>query len=249
MKDTITKPSTFNPWEEKKTFRPPLPTELTVIPSVDEPQSNYHVEEDIKNTEESDESTGQVENKHSRQKIVNPVCNIDSDHKRTSNTVSYRSFENNVLNPKSNPLSINKSTKTSNSNNKESNTSKISREALISDKSIIVGKKVKVPFPGIGNYVCKIEKYTQDADTHTLSHPDDNWSGDMTFNDVVKLILKSWLAEEHIAHVNAISCAYLETLDTDSCISVSSVLIAHFTESANFTKSMMDPDCKEWKDT
>jgi hypothetical protein len=218
MKDTITKPSTFNPWEEKKTFRPPLPTELTVIPSVDEPQSNYHVEEDIKNTEESDESTGQVENKHSRQKIVNPVCNIDSDHKRTSNTVSYRSFENNVLNPKSNPLSINKSTKTSNSNNKESNTSKISRETQRSDKSIIVGKKY------------------------------DTWSGDMTFNEVVKFIPKSCLVEEHITHVNVISCVHLKTLDTSSCMSVNSVSITRFTKSANFTKTMMASDCKEWKD-
>ena len=95
---------------------------------------------------------------------------------------------------------------------------------------------MKVPFPGIGNYVCKIEKYNQDANTYTSSHPDDNWSGDMTFNDVVKLIPKSWLAEEHIAHVNAISCAYLETLDTACCMSASSVSIAKFTEPANFTK-------------
>ena len=135
-----------------------------------------------------------------------------------------------------------------NSNIQESNTSKISREALLSDKSIIVGKKVKVPFPGIGNYVCKIEKYNQDADTYTLSHPDDNWSGDMIFKDVVKLTPKSRLAEEHKAHVNAISCAYLEALDTSCCMSASSVSIANYSEPANFSKAMMAPDCKEWKD-
>jgi hypothetical protein len=135
-----------------------------------------------------------------------------------------------------------------NSNNKKSNTSKISRETLYSVKSIIVGKKVKVPFPGIGKYVCKIGKYNQHADTYTLSHPDDNWSGDMTSNDVVKLIPESWLVEEHIAHVNGINCAYLESLDTTSCMSTRSVSIAHFTEPAKFTKTMMDPDGKEWKD-
>jgi hypothetical protein len=59
----------------------------------------------------------------------------------------------------------------SNSNLKESQTlQKISREALLSDKSILVGKRVKVPFPGKGNYVCKLEKYNQDADTYTLSY-------------------------------------------------------------------------------
>ena len=108
---------------------------------------------------------------------------------------------------------------------------------------------MKVPFPGIGNYFCKLEKYNRDSDTYTLSHPDDNWTGDMLFNDVVKLIPKSWLADEHITHVNALSCAYLETLDTSCCMSVSSVSIANFTEPANFTKSMMVPDNKEWKDT
>jgi hypothetical protein len=59
----------------------------------------------------------------------------------------------------------------------------------------------------------------------------------MLFNDGVKLIPKSWLAKELIAHVNAISCAYLEALDTACCMSVSSVSIAIFTEPANFTKS------------
>jgi hypothetical protein len=96
---------------------------------------------------------------------------------------------------------------------------------------------VKVPFPGIGNYVCKLEKYNQDTDTYTLSHPDDHWSGDILFNDVVKLIQKSLLAKEHIVHVNTINCAYLAALDTSCCMSVRSVSIANFTESANFTKS------------
>jgi len=68
--------------------------------------------------------------------------------------VNNRSSKYNALKPKTNPLSIDKSNKTLNSNIKEEEkTSKISREALLSEKSIIVGKKVKVPFPGIGNYV------------------------------------------------------------------------------------------------
>ena len=95
----------------------------------------------------------------------------------------------------------------SNSNFKESQClQKIRREALLSDKTIIVGKKVKVPFPGLGIYVCKIDKFNQDVDTYTLSHlEDDNGTGDMLFKDVVKLIPKSWLAKEHISHVNVIS--------------------------------------------
>ncbi len=125
---------------------------------------------------------------------------------------------------------------------------KISREALLSDKSIIVGKKVKVPFLGIGNYVCKLGKYNQDTDTYTLSHPDDNWSGDMLFNDVVKLIPKSWFTKEHIAHVNTINCVFLESLDTSCCMSVSNISITHYTEPANFTNAMISPDCKGWMD-
>jgi len=71
----------------------------------------------------------------------------------------------------------------------------------------------------------------------------------MLLNDVVKLIPKSWLAKEHIAHVNFVSCASLEALDTACCVSASSVSIANYTEPANFQKTMIVPDCKEWKDT
>ena len=59
----------------------------------------------------------------------------------------------------------------------------------------------------------------------------------MLFNDVVKLIPKSWLAKEHIAHVTVLSCANLEALDTACCLSASSVPIVNFTEPANFTKN------------
>ena len=64
---------------------------------------------------------------------------------------------------------------------------------------------MKVPFPGIGNYVCKTSrKKNQDvaSDTYTSSHPDDNWTGDMLFNDVVKQFPKTWLPKEHIGLVD-----------------------------------------------
>ena len=44
----------------------------------------------------------------------------------------------------------------------------ISKETLITNKVIICGKQVKVPFPGLGNFVCKIEKYNPASDTYTL---------------------------------------------------------------------------------
>ena len=151
------------------------------------PQSNSQAEEAIENADESDESTGQVELKtfmfFTR---VDPGCNINSDRQGASRSESNRSIKYKALKPKSNPNTLsNKSNNLkapSNSNLKESQTlQKISREALLSDKSIIVGKRVKVPFPGKGNYVCKLEKYNQDGDTYTLSHPEDNWSGDMSY--------------------------------------------------------------------
>jgi hypothetical protein len=70
MKDTITKLSAFNPLEDKNSFCPPLPTELTLIPSPDDPQSKSHTEEAYKNAEESDESTGRVEKQTFKTKIV-----------------------------------------------------------------------------------------------------------------------------------------------------------------------------------
>ena len=62
------------------------------------------------------------------------------------------------------------------------------------------------------------------------------------------LLPKSWLVNDHIDHVHDVICAYLKALDTVSCMSASSVSIAKYTEPANFTKEMIAPDCKEWKD-
>ena len=47
--------------EDKQTLRPPLPTELTVDPPVNESQTNSHTEDALPNADESDESTGQGE--------------------------------------------------------------------------------------------------------------------------------------------------------------------------------------------
>ncbi len=61
MKETISHLPAFNPLEDKQTLRPPLPTELTVDPPVNEPQTNSHAEDALQNAYESDESTGQGE--------------------------------------------------------------------------------------------------------------------------------------------------------------------------------------------
>jgi hypothetical protein len=66
-----------------------------------------------------------------------------------------------------------------------------------------------------------------------------------TLNDGVKLIPKSWFGKEHIAHVNGISCVYLEELDTVCCKSVSNVSIPTF-RVRKFYKTMTTPDEIEW---
>ena len=69
----------------------------------------------------------------------------------------------------------------------------------------------------------------------------------MIFDDVVKLIPKSCLAEEHNAHINAISCAFYEALDTANYLSACEMSIANFTEPANHKKAMVAPDSHYWK--
>ena len=61
MKETISHLPSFNPMDHKQTLRPPLPTELTVDPPANEPQTNSHAEDALQNADESDESTGQGE--------------------------------------------------------------------------------------------------------------------------------------------------------------------------------------------
>jgi len=142
MKETISNVPAFNPWEDKQTLRPPLLTELTVDPSAAESPTNCPAEDALSNADESDDSTGQVELNTFKTKIarVNPDCYIDSDRQGPSKSGSNRSCKLKALKPVINPLST-KSKMALNSNISESQNvlQKISREALLSDKSIIVG--------------------------------------------------------------------------------------------------------------
>ncbi len=122
----------------------------------------------------------------------------------------------------------------------------IFKETLFTNKKIICGKKVKVPFPGLGNFIYKIEKYNPASNTYTLSHPDGDWTDDMIFDDVVKLVPKSWLSEEHKAHVHAINCDFYEVLNTVNCLSASEMSNSNFTEPVNYKKTMMSDDSHYW---
>jgi hypothetical protein len=53
MKETISHLPAFNPLEDQQTLRPPLPTELTVDPPSNEPQTNSHAEDALQNAVDS----------------------------------------------------------------------------------------------------------------------------------------------------------------------------------------------------
>ena len=163
---------------------------------------------------------------------VNPDCHIDSDRQGPSNPKSNRSLNSKALKPKANPMSkyVKNDIELKYTRITTISSKTISREAPLSDKSIIVGILRRWRFLCIKPSKWQLDRW------HVIC-----WHS-------LKLIPKSWLAKEHIAHVDTISCAYLEALDTVCCMSVSSVSVANFTESANFTKAMIAPDCKEWKD-
>ena len=60
----------------------------------------------------------------------------------------------------------------------------------------------------------------------------------MIFDDVVTIIPNSWFVEEHNAQVNAISCAFYETLDTANCLWACEMSIANFTVSASYNMEL-----------
>ncbi len=86
MKETITYLPVCNPLEDKKILRPPLPTELTIDPPTDESPTNCHTEDVVlPNSDESDESTGEVESIAfmTKNTHVNPDCYTEK-HTRQS---------------------------------------------------------------------------------------------------------------------------------------------------------------------
>ncbi len=118
---------------------------MTVIASADEPQTNFHSEEALKNADESDESTGQVELKAFKTKSRVSIL-ADTSTQTVKGLRIPRTTGHIILKLYSQKqILCQLSQKALKSNIKESISSKISREALLAHKSIIVGKKVKVP--------------------------------------------------------------------------------------------------------
>ena len=98
---------------------------------------------------------------------VKPGCYIDSDRQGLSNPESNRSHNSKALKPKSNPLST-KSNKTLNSNIPESQQS--------------LQKQYSVKHLFLTNQLSS--EYWEGEGSLALSHPNDNWTGDMLFVDV-----------------------------------------------------------------
>ncbi len=78
--------------------------------------------------------------------------------------------------------------------NNDSNSSvKLSRTTLLSNKFLLVGRRLLRYVPSVGNFYETVKCYnlSKDLAKDTLKFSDDSWE-EITFDDVMKLIPKSW---------------------------------------------------------
>jgi hypothetical protein len=68
---------------------------------------------------------------------------------------------------------------------------KVSRTALLSNKLLLVGRRLLRYFPSVGIFYGTVKRYNLSKDTYTLKFSDGSWK-EITFDDVMKLIPKSW---------------------------------------------------------
>jgi hypothetical protein len=118
---------------------------------------------------------------------------------------------------------------------------KVSRTVLLSNKLILVGRRLLRYFPSVGNFYRTVKRYNLSKDTYTLKFSDGFWE-EITFDDSMKLIPKSWWQKEAEPVVLTEYCCLLEAMETGWGLSKVNISDTNFTEPTDWRSMLMSPD-------
>ena len=122
---------------------------------------------------------------------------------------------------------------------------KVSRTALLSNKLLLVGRRLLRYFPSVGNFYGTVKRYNLSKDTYTLKFSDGSWE-EITFDDAMKLIPKSWWQKEAEQVALAEYCCLLEARETACGLSKVNIPGTKFTEPTDWSSMLMAPDLEFW---
>ena len=88
--------------------------------------------------------------------------------------------------------------------------SPITPETLALDKTLLIGRKLLRYFPHHGGAKGLVTKYISDKDVYELEYSD-GWIKQITFDDIVTLLPKSWKRAEAEANYASV-CAHLQSI-------------------------------------
>ncbi len=105
---------------------------------------------------------------------------------------------------------------------------KVSKNALLVNKNLLKDQKLLRHFPDFGNYFGTVKRFNLECNTYTLKFKD-GYTEEIAFEDVMKLIPKSWWTEEAYGVAMTECRSMLEALATACTLSIELVDTA-FTE-------------------
>jgi hypothetical protein len=79
----------------------------------------------------------------------------------------------------------------------------ITHKELRANKTLLIGRKIKRYFPQLGGSWALVESYYVDTDRYLLRCGVDGYTEKLLFDDVLKLLPKSWFRQVHEANVAA----------------------------------------------
>ena len=112
------------------------------------------------------------------------------------------------------------------------------------NKNLLKGQKLLRHFPGFGNYYGTVKRFNLERNTYTLKFKD-GYTEEIAFEDAMKLIPKSWWAEEAYGVAMAECRSMLEALATACALSIELVDTA-FTEPTDWNAMLKAPDVEKW---
>ena len=123
--------------------------------------------------------------------------------------------------------------------------SKYQGQLFLSNKLLLVGRRLLRYFPSVGNFYGTVKRYNLSKDTYTLKFSDGSWE-EITFDDVMKLIPKSWWQKEAEQVALAEYCCLLEARETACGLSKVNIPGTNFSEPTDWSSMLMAPDLEFW---
>jgi hypothetical protein len=130
----------------------------------------------------------------------------------------------------------------------------LTENALRANKTLLIGRRIKIHFPNYGGSWGEVVSYDVDKDLYKIEFAVDSYVHYMTFEDVLTVLPNSWFGKQAAAHQARVVYSLARAAHAacylgigNKPIQVDALLSETFTEPSDYNNCCKAPDYKYWE--